>query len=101
MDAISALELMASAGTVTPKGTTTNALTMTMMNSNLVKSSTRTKRVKVPVKFPTWLCKCIWDATAIKLKIEAKDEASAWDSAWKKVARTEGGDSCLRVVVLG
>lgn len=69
------------------------------MKSNLVESSTKSKRI--PKKFPTWLCKAMWDATAITMKVVAKDELDAWDKAWKQVSRTFGGDSCLRVIVKG
>lgn len=57
-------------------------------------------KAKLPEKWPEWICKCVWDATAVKIVVEAKDEAMAWDRAWKRVARTEGGDSCLQVKVL-
>lgn len=51
-------------------------------------------------KVPRWLVKAMWAATAVKFKVYAKDEAGAWDCAWKQVSKMFGGDSCLRVIVL-
>ena len=57
-------------------------------------------KIKVPPKFPTFVCKASWAGTSKKLLIQAKDEEAAWDRAWKQIAREEGGDLCLRVEVL-
>ena len=57
-------------------------------------------KLKLPSKLPEWICKCIWASTAAHIKVAAKDENEAWHVAWKKVARTEGGDSCLVVRVI-
>lgn len=51
--------------------------------------------------YPTWKCKASWAATAKTVLIEAKDEIQAKDKAWKQIAREMGGDSCLRVDVIG
>jgi hypothetical protein len=50
---------------------------------------------------PMWRVKAMWRATSVVLLVNAKDENDAWDRAWKRVARTEGGDMCLEVKVLG
>lgn len=55
---------------------------------------------KVPPKLPEWVVKASWDATSMKFKVYAKNEVDAWNRAWKRVSRMEGGDSCLKVVVL-
>jgi len=49
---------------------------------------------------PEWVCKAEWRSTSCQIIVPAKNESEAWDKAWKKVARTEGGDSCLKVTVL-
>lgn len=56
---------------------------------------------KVPEKIPEWIVKCSWRATAIRLKIRAKDEQEAWDKASKQVLRMEGGQWCHEIEVLG
>lgn len=56
--------------------------------------------VKVPPKLTTFICKCVWPNTAVKLLVDAKDESDAWDKTWRKVSKMEGGDSCLKVVVV-
>lgn len=71
---------------------------MTQQSVKLLKSS---KRTKVPPKLPTFIAKCVWDATSVSIKVDAKNEVAAWDSAWKKVSRMEGGDHCLKVVIKG
>ena len=50
---------------------------------------------------PEWICKCVWHSTACKIVVNAKNESEAWDVAWRKVARTEGGSSCLQITVIG
>ncbi len=49
----------------------------------------------------TYIIKASWDSTALKLKIEAKNEAQAIDKAWMKVSKLEGGMSCQRVECIG
>ena len=56
---------------------------------------------KLPKSWPTWLVKCSWRGTAIKLKVVAKDSDDAWDKASKLVKRMEGGMSCEDITVLG
>lgn len=56
---------------------------------------------KLPPTWPTYLCKCMWRNTAITIKIQARDEDHAWDLAWKRVAKQEGGMSCLEVKIVG
>lgn len=58
------------------------------------------KHSKLPAKLPTFVCKCAWANTAVNLLVEARDEEEAKERAWGRVARTEGGDSCLRVTVV-
>lgn len=67
----------------------------------MVKSSTPDLRpiLKKP-SLPEWVCKCEWRSTATLIIVPARNESEAWDRAWKRVARTEGGDSCLKVTVL-
>lgn len=36
----------------------------------------------------------------MNLLVIAKNEEEAWDKAWKRIARTEGGEKCLDVKVL-
>lgn len=62
--------------------------------------STR-KSTKLPARLPIYVCKCVWDSTALLIKVEAKDEVTAKDVAWRKVAKMEGGGLCLRVIVKG
>lgn len=49
---------------------------------------------------PEWVCKAEWRSTSVQILVPAKNEAEAKDKAWKKIARTEGGDSCLKITVL-
>lgn len=69
-----------------------------MTNANLIESPK--KKSKAPPDWPTYVVKCSWDATAMTIKVKAKDEADAKERAWKLVARMEGGMSCLNVDVL-
>lgn len=55
---------------------------------------------KIPKKLPTFIVKCSWRATAITLKVEAKDEQAAWDRAAKMVMRMEGGQGCHEIQIL-
>lgn len=55
----------------------------------------------LPENYPTFKCKASWPATAKTILIVAKDEVQAKDRAWKQIAREMGGDSCLRVDVVG
>jgi len=57
--------------------------------------------LKLPPKWPTFLCKCMWRNTAVIIKVQARDEIKAWDAAWKKVAKMEGGMSCIEVKIVG
>lgn len=50
---------------------------------------------------PLYRVKAMWRATSVVMLVEARDEEAAWDKAWKRIARTEGGDMCLEVKVLG
>lgn len=59
------------------------------------------KTVKIPPSLPVFRCKARWAGTAVTLLIPAKDEEQAKEKAWMKVARTQGGECCLGVVVLG
>jgi translation elongation factor EF-1beta len=56
---------------------------------------------KVPEVLPTFLVKAMWRATAIKMKVVAKDEEDAWDKAAKLVKKMEGGSSCIEIKVMG
>jgi len=56
---------------------------------------------KLPKSYTTFIVKASWDATSIKLKIEARDEVAAVDKAWMKVSKMEGGMNCLSVRVIG
>lgn len=47
-----------------------------------------------------FVCKAEWRSTSCQIIVPARNESEAWDKAWKKVSRTEGGDSCLKVTVL-
>lgn len=57
------------------------------------------KTTKIPKKLPVWLVKAMWAGTAVKMRISARNEIDAWNAAWKKVAKLDGGDMCLNVVV--
>lgn len=67
----------------------------------MTKLNKSTKQIKLPTKLPEWTCKCVWDATAKLIRVRARNETDAWNNAWKKVSRMEGGDHCLKVVVRG
>lgn len=56
---------------------------------------------KLPSKLPVYLVKCSWRATAVTLKIQAKDEGEAWDKASKKVMKMLGGQWCQDIEVKG
>lgn len=56
---------------------------------------------KVPPTLPTWIVKASWAGTSVKYLIPGKNEADAKDRCWKQIAKTMGGDTCLRVDVLG
>lgn len=64
-------------------------------------TSMRQSKRQLPTSYPTFLVKCVWRATALKLKIKAKDEDAAWDQAAKLVKKMEGGLGCLEIKVLG
>lgn len=70
-----------------------------MTNANL-DNSPKQRRSKAPNPWPTWLVKAMWDSTAMKIKVVAKNEIDAKERAWKQVARMEGGLYCLNVTVL-
>ena len=48
----------------------------------------------------TFLFKAQWDATALKLVVEAPNLKAATLKAWGKVSRMEGGMSCLKVSLI-
>lgn len=54
-----------------------------------------------PPKYPIWRVRCSWGATAYTILVEAKNEAYAYDKACKRMMRTEGGESCQELTVLG
>ena len=56
---------------------------------------------KLPKSWPTFVVKCMWRGTMIKLLIPAKDEDHAWDLASKQVKKMLGGMSCLDISVIG
>lgn len=56
--------------------------------------------IKLPKVLPIWACKASWSGTSITYLIPAKSEGEAHEKAWKKIAKTEGGDLCLRVDVI-
>jgi hypothetical protein len=74
-----------------------------MGDVNYVNQMTQTKPVRrLPSKsLATFIIKASWDATSVKLKIEARTEAQAVDKAWMKVSKMEGGMSCLSVECIG
>lgn len=55
----------------------------------------------IPKSYPTFRVKCLWRATSITLKIQAKDELAAWDQAAKQVKKMFGGIGCLDIEVKG
>lgn len=55
---------------------------------------------KIPKKLPLFLVKAEWQGTATLYKINGKNEVDAKDRMWRQIARTEGGDSCLKVTVI-
>jgi hypothetical protein len=55
---------------------------------------------RLNLTYPTYIVKCSWDATSLKLKIPARNEEEAHEKAWMKVSRMEGGMSCQRVEVV-
>ena len=58
-------------------------------------------KTKIPASWPTYTVKCMWRATAITLRIRAKDRDAAWDKASKMVMKMFGGMGCLDIKVLG
>lgn len=54
-----------------------------------------------PPKYPIWRVKCSWNGTAYVILVEAKNEAYAYDKACKRMMRTEGGERCQQIDVLG
>lgn len=55
----------------------------------------------LPKKYPTFLVKASWRATAIKFYVVAKNEDDAWNKASRMVKRMFGGLSCEEIKVLG
>jgi hypothetical protein len=47
-----------------------------------------------------FLCKAEWRSTALRFHVQAKNENQAWHKAWGQVARSQGGDDCLKVTIL-
>ena len=55
----------------------------------------------IPASWPTFVLKCAWDATAVRIKVRARDGNEAIDRAWKQMRKTEGGDKCLNITIVG
>lgn len=60
----------------------------------------KSRQSKLPKRLPTYIIKAMWDATALKLKVEARDESEAIEKAWMKVSKMEGGMSCLDISII-
>lgn len=73
---------------------------MKMMERKMAKSKPN-RSVRLPPPLPIWRCKASWANTAVVLLIPAKDAAEAKDKAWNRVVRTEGGESALKITILG
>lgn len=54
----------------------------------------------VPHRFPLFLVKCSWRATALHLKVNAKDAEDAWEKAARQVKRMFGGLGCEEITVI-
>ena len=56
---------------------------------------------KVPASWPTFIVKCSWRGTSLKLKIPARNPDMAWDKASKLVKKMQGGITCMEISVIG
>lgn len=79
----------------TPKPLPTYILKAAIKNTVPIK-----RKINLPKPLPTYIVKCSWDATAVKLKIQARNADEAIDKGWMRVSRMEGGMSCLSVKVI-